>query len=719
MDGWRRAARWAASTALVLAGALVVPSPAAAEEPELVDYPARQADSVVESYGVGIHLPFLDTPYANVAKVADALADLGVRHVRDDLFLDRPDQYAGIETVADRGIGFDLIMGRPDRPGTPADYVDIVADLPAGAVESVEGVNEWDLFGSGRPAWAAEVAAWQQELYEEVKATPETAHLPVLSPSLAFRWNYAHLPDLSPWSDIANAHMYPGGYKPGTEVANITDALRTVVPSKPLMTTETGYHNAINTTNGHHPVTEEVAGIYYPRLLLEHVARGHARVYSYELIDEFADAGKTNPEANFGLLRRDWSPKPAYTAMKRLLALLSDRGPSFTPTDLRLGVSGWPSDGRYMVTQKRDGTHVLLLWRDASVWNPLTRAAVSVAPADVTLSLDGPHRIAVQQVSGGAASTSTGLVGDGAGRPGGGGGVAAAVGAAGGADPHDGSVALVAARRRMGGAGVGGLERGHALPGVVGRPLPAGRAGRTTRGGSRCARASGSRSRSARATPPAGAPPSPRSSAAAEALGGRVASRRLLTQERLESAANGPCVEVGPCAAFYAEQRGAAGSTSRTSRCPTHAMRSERRRDHFGRGQQVSTSSTSERSSVVEQRCGASVVETTPAGGAAGLDKLEQARSTSEASPYSKGVSRRRSMMWPVSRETRTLSDARPTCEASSSVPGGSSPNALSRIGVAVRSGLMQLTRTPAGPHSSASAWVRLTTAAFAEEYRL
>ena len=51
-----------------------------------------------------------------------------------------------------------------------------------------------------------------------------------------------------------------------------------------------------------------------------------------------------------------------------------------------------------------------------------------------------------------------------------------------------------------------------------------------------------------------------------------------------------------------------------------------------------------------------------------------------------------------------------------SSVPGGSSPKALVRIGVPVRSGLTQLTRTPAAAHSSASAWVRLTTAALAEE---
>ena len=56
-----------------------------------------------------------------------------------------------------------------------------------------------------------------------------------------------------------------------------------------------------------------------PRLLLEHFMRGEQRFYSYELIDEFVDPEQTNPEANFGLLRRDLTPKPAYTAMKTLL----------------------------------------------------------------------------------------------------------------------------------------------------------------------------------------------------------------------------------------------------------------------------------------------------------------------------------------------------------------------------------------------------------------
>lgn len=403
--------------AVLVGGLVTVPSIGTADaasysaptmSASLTSLPAVQADSVVDAFGVGIHLPFLDTPYADATKVGDALVDLGVRHVRDDLYLNNPRQYAGIAALAQRGIKFNLIMGRPDKPGTPADYVNTVAALPAGSVESVEGINEWDLFGAGRPNWAAETAAWQKGLWEAMKAKPALAKLPVLSPSMAFRWNYQYLPDLSPWADVANAHMYPGGYKPGTEISNITNALRTVMPTQPVMTTEAGYHNATSTTNGHNPASESAMGVYLPRMLLEHYGRGQKRVYSYELIDEFVDTAKTNPEAHFGLLRRDWSPKPAYTAMRTLLGLLEDPGPAFTPTPLPLSASGWPTDGRYQVAQKRDGSYVVLLWRDAAVWDPVKRTALSVPTAQVGLTFGADYDIAVQPVNGSSVTRTTG-----------------------------------------------------------------------------------------------------------------------------------------------------------------------------------------------------------------------------------------------------------------------------------------------------------------------
>jgi hypothetical protein len=388
---------------LGLVAATMAHVPAQAEPapptPRTLSLSAIPADSLVDTYGVGIHLPFLDTPYRNATAVADALDDLGVRHVRDDLYLGNTRQYAGIRTLAARGVDFDLVTGNTETPGTPQQFVDAIATLPAGSVASIEGRNEWDLFSRGASDWANSLTDWQRQLYAAAKANPATSSIPVLGPALAFRQNYSALGDLTPYADLANSHAYPGGYKPDNVVAQTTAALRRVIAEKPLVTTETGYHNAVNTTNGHLPVPEDVAGVYLPRLLLQHVLAGDRRVYSYELVDEFADAARTNPEANFGLLRRDGSAKPAYSAMRNLLALAEDRGPTFDPTPLSLGVTGFPDDGQYLLTQKRDGSYLLFMWRDASIYDPSSKQRSPVVPSPVTLQLPTSKRVSVYRPS--------------------------------------------------------------------------------------------------------------------------------------------------------------------------------------------------------------------------------------------------------------------------------------------------------------------------------
>ena len=224
-------------------------------------------------------------------------------------------------------------MGNPASPDSAADYVNTVAtQLPAGAVESVEGSNEWDLFGGGDPLWAVNLLSRQRELYQASKANPATADLPVLSPALAFKWNYATAGDVSRVRRLSPTRTCtPAATSPPTRSAR--SPRRCAARSRPSRWSRP---RPATTTPSTRPtatcrVPEDVAGVYTPRVLLEHFLKGEKRVYTYELLDEFDDPGKTNPEANFGLLHRDLSPKPAYTAMKNLLGLLSDPGPAFTP----------------------------------------------------------------------------------------------------------------------------------------------------------------------------------------------------------------------------------------------------------------------------------------------------------------------------------------------------------------------------------------------------
>src|SRR5207244_4299220 len=108
--------------------------------------------------------------------------------------------------------------------------------------------------------------------------------------------------------------------------------------------------------------------------------RAAARTFDYELLDEHPDPPRQNIEANFGLLRNDFSEKPAFVALKRLIALLRDPGPSFKPGSLGYTIKGAPSTLRQVLLQKRDGSFDLAIWNEVSIWDPAT--AKPLRPAD-------------------------------------------------------------------------------------------------------------------------------------------------------------------------------------------------------------------------------------------------------------------------------------------------------------------------------------------------
>ena len=57
-------------------------------------------------------------------------------------------------------------------------------------------------------------------------------------------------------------------------------------------------------------------------------------------------------------------PKPAFTALSRFLALLSDLGPAFTPGRLAFGLSNASVSVHQLLLQKRSGLFYLALWRE-------------------------------------------------------------------------------------------------------------------------------------------------------------------------------------------------------------------------------------------------------------------------------------------------------------------------------------------------------------------
>lgn len=175
MSRWRRSLLAVVASAVLASLALPVAAGAAVQ--------ARAADAFVDSIGIGVHLAYSDTPYVSqFATLRSRLEELGVRHVRDDLYPGREDQYERLRELAGAGIGSTLILGSPANGSAGLeDLLEVAASLDG--VEALEGPNEYSTMG-GDPNWIANLRAYQQELYARAKGDPALAALPVIGPDL-------------------------------------------------------------------------------------------------------------------------------------------------------------------------------------------------------------------------------------------------------------------------------------------------------------------------------------------------------------------------------------------------------------------------------------------------------------------------------------------------------------------------------------------------------
>ncbi len=349
---------------------------------------ATAADAFVDSIGVNIHLHYNDTIYGDFAKVKAALAATGVRHVRDGLvdsgwqpYFDR------VNELAAAGIRFTFITG------LKLDRLVPVAEKVKGAIGAFEGPNEVNL----NKQWTVESSRnYQRDLWQTVKASP-FAKTPVVALSVTdFNWA-KELGDISAWCDLGNVHPYPGGWEPENgagfmraDLASGIETARANCVTKPIMITETGYHNAMEGKHGHIAVSEAAAGIYLPRLFLHTYRNGIVRTFWYEFLNSSKSA--TDPEANFGLFKNDgMTIKPAGRALRQMIALLADKGSEFKPGALDFTLS--EPKAQSVLLQKRNGEFWLALWLKSGLWDGSgaygQKQEVDPEDAECTVTLNG------------------------------------------------------------------------------------------------------------------------------------------------------------------------------------------------------------------------------------------------------------------------------------------------------------------------------------------
>jgi hypothetical protein len=346
-----------------------------------------------DSVGVATHPMYLSTSYGRWDQVVAKLRELGVYHMRGNVFRSADPawnarHYAELTATAAAGLRLHLDVSRTcSFDGRLEPCLDAVRTrLPAGSVASLLWPDEHDVRGG--PTWAADLSAWGRSLFAAVKADPVLSPLPVVGPGLARTESPALLGDQSAFLDLGSIRPSTGATSPRPgQLAGELRRIRAVSGDKPVIATAAGFHTAPGATDSDQPGTdEETAAVYTLRTVLEHYANGVQRTFLYELVDQWSDPASA--AASYGLLRSDFSPKPSFTALKNLLAMAGTVGP-VQVTGLPFEVTGTTSGLRSLVLQQADRTYLLALWRTASVWDRDARRPRAVTPRRLEVHVPG------------------------------------------------------------------------------------------------------------------------------------------------------------------------------------------------------------------------------------------------------------------------------------------------------------------------------------------
>lgn len=353
---------------------------------------AHSAASFIDSIGVNVHLGYGDTAYGQYSTVIKPrLQEIGIRHIRDGILPNRPDVYEKLRNLATIGIHSTLIAGIGWV--TPNEAV-MLAKKVGSSIEAVESPNEYD--HRNPKLWSSKLRNYIQQLHKVFKNDRSTASLPIVGPSFVKPASSMLVGDLNQWVDYGNMHPYNYTGYPGDHNISKEIKLRSrPTLGKPIVATEIGYYTGA--PNNKNSISEKAQGKYIPRIFLENFNHGVFRTFNYELIDL-----RVNPddkEANFGILRNDGTPKPAFIALKNLILLLHDSGAenpkdkSYNSSSLNYTLSGNTNNLHHTLLQKRDHRFYLILWQEVPSSN--SQKDIFVPEQTLTLTLHTPiYRVA-------------------------------------------------------------------------------------------------------------------------------------------------------------------------------------------------------------------------------------------------------------------------------------------------------------------------------------
>jgi hypothetical protein len=360
---------------------------------------AVKANDFLNSIGACTHIrQGEDDP----AKVAECLAYIGIRAIRDDGSTDPATLQSFIEVHKASGAKVVLLPINGDVAASVAQCETLAA---AGALLAAEGPNEpnnWHVTYKGKTSsnkTSLPIARFQADLYAAVKADPKLAGIPVFHSSEAGgsepdncglqyltipKGAGCLMPDGTKYADYANPHNYVCDHLKGITEDNIAwnaedptlrgkwDGLygeyghtwwgggfNGYTPAQlaalPRVTTETGWSTRAGGGGHTDALTEEEQGKLFVNLYLDAFKRGWTYTFIYMLHD-------SPGQGAWGFVRRDYSHKASATYVHNLTTLLADKSSNFTPRKFDYSILDKPTTVHDLLIEKSDGTLALAVW---------------------------------------------------------------------------------------------------------------------------------------------------------------------------------------------------------------------------------------------------------------------------------------------------------------------------------------------------------------------
>jgi hypothetical protein len=353
---------------------------------------AMRCADFLDGIGVNTHVGYADSQYGPERSILAAMDYIGVRHARDVAINPGQPSASHYRALAAAGVRFCLFWGVHRTMAEAIGHVGALEAQYPGSVAALEGPNEIKPgFSWNGLAGNAAGQAFMTDLRRVAGADPRLNRKPVV--------NYTSYAPVAADCDFANQHPYPkGGRQPAAIIRQAHDEYvgpRGVMPGKPMMFTEFGYHTLVSkpARQGRwQGVDEDLQASLLINGLLDAVSLGVSRTYIYQLLDGYADgAAAPDQERHFGLFRFDGSPKPAATALKALFTVLADSSPgarAFAPAPVAAVVE---ADGpvRSLSFRNAQGRAFVALWNETQVWDVQAAARLAVTPTTVTVKMSG------------------------------------------------------------------------------------------------------------------------------------------------------------------------------------------------------------------------------------------------------------------------------------------------------------------------------------------